>query len=283
MTQECINSVFEKTKGIDFEIILVDNASNDGSKTFFEKDSRIKYIYNNTNLGFGKANNIGYQYAKGNYIFLLNSDTLLVNNAILQFYSFMEKHDNSIACVGCELINSEGNIVTSYGEFPSISLILKQRLSHLVPHKYRKTYGYNGPYKNKIGDDSILVDYVTGADLFIRKEVIEQCGLFDPDFFFYYEETEMQYRYNVNNYYSCILQQPNIIHLEGGSGNKKNNHLERARKAMGSIFLYIKKTHNSYYYFVFRFLFLIISIPSIFYLSYPFKDRMLYLKELLKK
>lgn len=187
----------------------------------------------------------------------------------------------SIACIGCELIDLEGNTVTSYGEFPSISLILKQRLSHIIPRKYRKCYGINGSYRKDLRNNSYLVDYITGADLFIRRSVIERYGLFDPDFFLYYEETEMQFRYHTNGFHSCILKSLKIIHLEGGSSNKNNNHLVHAKKAMHSIFLYIKKTHSSSYYRVFRFLFFIISVPSIFYLRFPFKDRINYLKELL--
>lgn len=282
MTQECIESVFRETKGVEYEIILVDNASNDGSKAYFEKDSRIKYVYNSSNLGFGIANNIGYKFTKGKYIFLLNSDTILISNIILHFYRFMEEQDKSIACVGCELIGPKGNMVISYGEFPTMSLILKQRLSLFIPKKYRKCYGYNGKYRKKIAENCYIVDYITGADLFIRKEVIEQCGLFDPDFFFYYEETEMQYRYKKSHFCSCVLLQSQIIHLEGGSGNnKKNNHLVHARKAMSSIFIYMRKTHGSSYYRAFRLLFFLISLPSFFIFSYPLKDRLLYLKELL--
>ena len=74
MTAECIDSVCQKTFGIDYEIILVDNASSDDSKAFFEKDERVKYIYSQENLGFGRANNLGAGVAQGKYLFLLNSD-----------------------------------------------------------------------------------------------------------------------------------------------------------------------------------------------------------------
>ena len=82
LTKSCIESIFSETCGIEFEVILVDNASSDGSKELFQIDERIIFIESNVNLGFGKANNLGYKYATGKYIFLLNSDTLLKNNAI---------------------------------------------------------------------------------------------------------------------------------------------------------------------------------------------------------
>ena len=93
MTCECIDSIVEKTHGISYEIILVDNASTDGSKEFFEKDERIAYIYSERNGGFGYGNNLGMKVAKGKYFFLLNSDTLLVNNAVKEFFDYAEKDD----------------------------------------------------------------------------------------------------------------------------------------------------------------------------------------------
>ncbi|UVV84289.1 glycosyltransferase [Bacteroides thetaiotaomicron] len=92
LTKSCIESIFSETCGIEFEVILVDNASSDGSKELFQIDERIIFIESNVNLGFGKANNLGYKYATGKYIFLLNSDTLLKNNAIKLFFDFAEKN-----------------------------------------------------------------------------------------------------------------------------------------------------------------------------------------------
>ena len=82
LTSACIESIIKNTTNISYEIIVVDNASTDGSKDRFETDSRIKYIYSEKNGGFGYGNNRGIEIAKGDYLFLLNSDTLLVNNAI---------------------------------------------------------------------------------------------------------------------------------------------------------------------------------------------------------
>ena len=86
MTKDCIDSVIEKTTDVDYEIILVDNASTDGSKEFFKNYRGITYIYNEKNLGFGAANNTGAKTATGDFLFFLNSDTLFKNNALLIFY-----------------------------------------------------------------------------------------------------------------------------------------------------------------------------------------------------
>ena len=89
MTGECIDSIIEHTRDVDYEIIVVDNASRDASKQTFSHDSRLTYIYNEENIGFGRANNIGAREAKGDYLFLLNSDTLLTNNAVKHFKDYM--------------------------------------------------------------------------------------------------------------------------------------------------------------------------------------------------
>ena len=93
LTSDCIQSVIDKTSGVDYEIILVDNASTDGSKEFFENDVRLKYIYSDKNGGFGYGNNQGMEIARGKYLFLLNSDTVLLNNAIREFFDYAESHD----------------------------------------------------------------------------------------------------------------------------------------------------------------------------------------------
>ena len=86
LVKNCIDSIIAKTACVNYEIIVVDNASTDNSKEYFSNDTRIKYIYNEKNLGFGLANNVGIKIAKGRNIFLLNPDTLLLNNAIKILY-----------------------------------------------------------------------------------------------------------------------------------------------------------------------------------------------------
>lgn len=97
MTRECIDSVFKCTRLCTFEVILVDNASVDGSKACFEADSRIKYIYSDVNVGFGNANNLALATSAGRNVLFLNSDTILINDAISLMSIFLDKN----ACVGC--------------------------------------------------------------------------------------------------------------------------------------------------------------------------------------
>lgn len=251
LTKNCIDSVFSLTKCISFEVILVDNASVDGSKSFFENDCRIRYIYSNENLGFGKANNLGSRHAKGNYLFFLNSDTYLQNNAIYHIWSDFIKTNNEIgnvACAGGLLLNPGGEIAHSYGRFLGLwrdvmGFTIAPHLIKIskVPKAKLSSSNYN---LEKITTDIFDVDYVIGADLMVRREVAERYGLFDPDFFLYCEETEMQYRYMKAGFRRIVTKNAKIVHLEGSSLHSNNYSLKKSGIIIKSHYLYFKKTRT---------------------------------------
>lgn len=275
VTKNCIDSIYEYTKEVNFEIILVDNNSKDNSKIIFSKDSRIKYLYQNSNLGFGKANNIGFKHAKGKYLFLLNSDTLLRSNAVKEFYDYMEKCSNNIACIGTILVDVEGHAMTSFGRFPNFwtgitwftilgPVLQKLRLIKENHHQNEEKY----------------VDYVSGADIFLKRSIAMELGLFDPEFFMYFEETEMQYRFTQKGYKNLIYDKPHIIHLEGYSMNKVyKKTLSKLILPLKGYFIYLKKTRGIFIYCLFRFLYALISPFWLIDPRYSFKDKLAYMKE----
>lgn len=252
MTLDCIASIYEHTSKVSFEVIVVDNESHDESQAFFAADKRVVFVESGDNLGFGRANNLGLKYAKGKYVFFLNTDTLLENNAIEIFYEYSEKHSREhIGAIGCPLVGADGKPTFSSGHFLKIGkvfLTLTQHFGH-VPDIYGKN-------KKILGDNDLVanVDYVSGANVFVRKDVVDQFGAFDPDFFMYYEETEMQYRWTKMGYLSYVIKTPQIIHLEGGSQEK--NTMFRSDKFIRSFEsekLYFKKTRNKLDYLIYRF------------------------------
>lgn len=121
ITKECIDSIVNNTIDISYEIILVDNASSDGSIEYFSKDERIKFIESGSNLGFGKANNLGAQNSVGDYVFFLNTDTVLKNNAIKIMYDWMVQYnyDLNVGALGCLLLGKDGVRTHSYSRFPN--------------------------------------------------------------------------------------------------------------------------------------------------------------------
>ncbi|MFU2362838.1 MAG: glycosyltransferase, partial [Clostridiales bacterium] len=143
MTGECIESIYKHIHGIDFEIILVDNNSTDNSVAYLKKKfPEMELISLKENIGFGRANNCGAKKAKGKYLFLLNSDTLLFDNALFSFFNFCEKHNKtlSIGVVGGMLLNTEGEQFESFDRFPRYTSELAKLLAiHTSSDNYVKT------------------------------------------------------------------------------------------------------------------------------------------------
>lgn len=241
LTKNCIDSVFARTSGVSFEVILVDNASTDGSVELFEKDDRIQFIESGKNLGFGKANIVGLKNAKGKYIFFLNSDTILLNNAIKIFFDWMEDQHESIGCCGSLLYDIERQPIHSYANLLGVRFFIKAFFEFYHLDSINWLPDPNKTYPSKVG-------YITGADLFVRKSVIEQYGAFDPDFFMYYEETEMQYRWTKHGIEIWCIDTPLIIHLQGSSQKKNATAEQRSTSIRGfvnnfrSSYIYIHKT-----------------------------------------
>lgn len=272
LTSNCIESIFLHTKGVTFEIILVDNASKDGSVEFFSKDERIHFIPSPENLGFGRANNLGYQHSKGKYIFALNSDTILENDALTLFYHQMEKLPQKVGCVGTMLLDGDGKISRSYLSLPTWWESLQCfTYPHFLPQTGFSVLDEQKPFQ---------VSGVTGADMFIRRSVIEECGFFDTDFFMYYEETELQLRFQKFGYECYIIHGPRIIHLERGS-QKKTPTIRNRMLSLNGVLLYHKKAENTFVFNIFRFSLFIASLPILLKRRYTFKERLDYLKAIL--
>lgn len=282
LTCACIDSIIAKITGIDYEIILVDNASTDGSQEHFCRDERIKFIEVGMNLGFGKANNLGVNQAKGDYVFFLNSDTLLLNNAIYEMWHYCEEHkEDNIGGLGCILCDGNNQRCHSYAKLNTWKDIVKSYF--LAPYNKTKAKEIMAMDAEDESKDAFEVGYVTGADLFVPRRVLEECGGFDPDFFMYSEEAEMQWRFQKHGYRNMIIKSPKIMHLEGMSQTKsKTPTLRKILMTQGSIFLYVKKTSSSIQYTLFRLLFPLTRIPFLLFSRRPIKDKIEYIKLLIK-
>lgn len=279
LTKNCLQSIYEKTNNIDYEVIVIDNASVDDSVNMIKSEfANVKLIENPENLGFGRANNLGIKISKGKYVFLLNSDTLLLNNAVKIFYDYMEinNKNNKIGALGSYMLDSKGNCCHSFGDIPSYFFLIKRYLNSCLSFTI-----FN--FQKKINDDTtkdMEVGYVCGADLFVQKEVLNKLNGFDERFFLYYEETELQYRMMLHCYKRIIIPDAKIIHLEGSSFNLKIN-----RRILNdrSMFLFLTKHNRSYFkYFIFKYIYLLFSIPAII-LKYGVSEIFNYLSNYITK
>jgi len=217
---DCIKSVIKYTKGIEYEIIIVDNGSKDGSlariKELSSKYSQVNLIDAKTNLGFGKANNLGAKNAKGEYLLFLNSDTLIFNNAIKESLDNLKKIPNC-GVYSCKLLNANKSVQASGGHFPTFGNVFAWQLfiddlpliGSLIPSFHPQITSYN---KNR------QMDWVTGAFMIIPKKIFDEVGGFDENIFMYTEEMELCFRLRKLGYQTIFQISPAIIHLGGASG-----------------------------------------------------------------
>jgi GT2 family glycosyltransferase len=278
ITKECIASVLEHSKDFTFEIILVDNASTDGSKEYFQNFQKIKYIYSNTNLGFGRANNLGIENAKGKFLFLLNSDTLLIENSIKKLLDFFIENEEKLmmGSLGCVLVDRQMNYNGSGNEFTSCIKEIQNYKSIIPGIKY---FSRNNTQKDyPLQQEFFEIGYVIGADLMMKRDIFNKLGRFDPAFFMYYEESDLQYRMKANGQKAYIYTGTKIIHLEDGSGKqikKYNNKKRIITHSSKNIFLKKNDPQNfkKYKWWDSFFIFL-----SRFNIKYTFQERKEYAK-----
>ena len=232
LLRNCLKSIFVQTKDINFEVIVSDNGSIDGSTEMIKNEfPEVVLIENNENLGFGAANNRGLQVAKGKYIFYLNSDTILLNNAVKVFFDYWENNSDKekIGALGCNLLDTEMNISSSYGPFPKctdvanlfirrcISIIVKELLA--LFHSDFTKYINKPVFEKKIGE----VEYVIGADLFMKND---ELAKYDERFFLYCEEVDLQFKVANEGLSRRLIEGPEIIHLGGKSSVTAKNYFK---------------------------------------------------------
>ena len=228
LIKNCINSIYKYTKDVDFEIIVSDNGSVDGSVEMIKSEfPNVILIENNANLGFGAANNRGLKIAKGKYIFYLNSDTVLLNNAVKYFFDYWETspEKNEIGALGGNLLDINGNVTDSFGTFISPNKIIVDlikanygMIKYLVKWIFgKRNFGITKQipkYEYYVG----TVDSVVAADLFMKNDL---NAFYDENIFLYYEELDLQFQLNKIGKKRLLIEGPKIIHLEGQSSKSK--------------------------------------------------------------
>lgn len=244
LTCNCINSIKEKTKDLRYEIIVVDNASHDDSVSFLKQNfSDLIILESPENIGFGRANNLAADVAHADTLFLLNSDTIIVDNSIKVLYDYLQEHPKTGVCGGL-LLNEDGSI----GHSSSPQLTLTHYLRSYLPACFHKI-----PIEERVSNVT-EVGYICGADMMVRKNVFEEAGRFDSDFFLYYEESELSYRIKKKDYRIQLVPLARIIHLGGSSGTAKEELSEFIlQEQWYSRFLYFRKVYSSrhpYYLYV---------------------------------
>jgi GT2 family glycosyltransferase len=246
--EQCLRSVLKAAEGIESEIFVVDNNSVDGTEAMlmakFSCLPNVHLIFNRENLGFSKANNQALRRCRGRYVLVLNPDTLVQEDTFRKMIAFMEQ-DPTIGAAGCKLLNADGSFQLSCRRSfptPEVSFYKIIGLSALFPQS-RRFARYNLTYLPI--DATYEVDALMGAFMFIRREVLEQVGLFDESFFMYGEDLDLCYRIKQAGWKIYYYHETQIIHYKGESTKKESfNYVIRFYEAM---LIFVRKHYRSRY------------------------------------
>ncbi len=267
LTRQALTAVFAETHGFEYEVIVIDNNSSDASvQMIADKFPQVTVIKNTENFGFGKANNQGMKIAQGEYIFLLNSDTVVLDHAINVLVAYLDEHKD-VMCVGPKLLN--GDMTFQHAcrrNLPNP----KNAFFHLFGFvKMFKQSKYITSYKRFSDNPDITepVEAISGAAMMFRKEVFETIGGFDENFFFYGEDLDLCKRIYDKNWKIMYVHNARIVHF-GGSSSKK-----RKQSALinfyDSMWVYYKK-HFKYNFLFDFFIFAGIKIKMLIVLCVNF-------------
>ena len=245
-----LDSLMRSSSNLDTEVFVVDNASTDGSQSFVPHEfPSVEYIYNEENLGFGKANNQAIAKATGTYTLLVNPDTLLSEDTLETLYQYMEEHPKCGAC-GCKILNPDGSFAPeSRRSIPTIgsSLAKVLGLSSLFPES--KFFGRY--YMGWLDEDAFAsIPVLSGSFMFFRTELLKALGGFDERFFMYGEDIDLCYRVQQTEYRIDYVPATSIIHYKGQSA--RQNSKRYVKSFNEALYLFFDKHYTSNYSVLFR-------------------------------
>jgi hypothetical protein len=238
LLRDCLKSLYQTVTDLTMEVIVVDNASSDGSVAMLEKEfPSIIRIVNKKNKGFGAANNQAFAVMKGKYTLLLNTDTVLTAGAVKKLWEFCESHEQAGVVCG-QLLNADGSKQNSVAAFPSLLTLAvnPSLLEYVCPRRYpSKRFKHAAP---------IEVDSAVGACMMIRKQALNDAGCFDERYFFFFEETDLARTMRQRGWKIYHVPDAFIYHLQGQSiGQNAESRIAFYR----SRYQYLEKWHSRAY------------------------------------
>jgi GT2 family glycosyltransferase len=247
--RECLLSVYRETGALRVQTIVVDNSSTDGSPEMVAQEfPGVELIVSKINLGFGGANNLAFEVARGRYVVLLNSDAFLTEGSLQRSVAHMDA-DPKAGLGGGRLVGRDGSQQPSARMFPTVlnDLIVLSGLASKFPRSR-----FFGRFDRTWADeaDPASVDWVPGAYSIIRAEALQASGPFDPRFFLYYEEVDLCMRIKAKGYSIWYWPDISVVHI-GGESSRQVESLEFSKSGaqltlwrMRSTLLYYRKHHG---------------------------------------
>jgi len=241
--EHCLASIYATTRGNDFEVIVSDNGSTDGSIAFIRENfPQVRLIENGANLRFAKGNNVGIQASRGEYVLILNPDTVIHEGALDGLVEFADKRPEAGA-FGCRVLNADGTYQGCIWPFPTPRSEWIKSLG-LKPLGYVSEWFHTGAYVKWQGETERAVGYPAGCCLMVRGEILKRLGGFDDRFFYYYEETDLCRRIWNAGYPVLYTPTVSITHLIGSSTSKKFPPIGFAIDQQITRYLYLYKHHG---------------------------------------
>ncbi len=239
LLQKCIQTIYHFTENLNFEVILVDNNSADGTVEMVENEfPQVKLIKNNKNKGVAPARNQGIKLSSGKYIIILDADMELIENSFLKLFQFMEKNPKC-GIVGSKLVDQNLELQSSCKRFPTLLAFIFRRLEKFDLIKNSKTLQYHTMQDwdhNSIKE----VDYVIGACQFFRRNVIDKIGLYDDKIFYGPEDIDFCLRIWKSGWKVMYYPITQIIHHEQRITKKKLFSKITFKHFTGIFYLYQK-------------------------------------------
>ena len=260
--RKCLNSIYRNITDLDFEVIVVDNASYEGSdRIIHEEFPKAKYVQSEKNLGFAAANNLGYEHACGNAVLFLNPDTEVVNDAIQKMLHALYSLSD-VGIVGCRLLNSDLSVQTSCIQpFPTIlnQVMDAEVLKNWMP--MAKIWGMSALYTSN--SKPVEVEAVSGACIMTKRDTFDSVNHFSADYFMYSEDIDLCMKAKQKGLKVYFVGNAEVIHHGGGSSKKQDISLFGAVQMRESIYRFLTKTKGKPYAYMYRTIICMVSICRI--------------------
>jgi GT2 family glycosyltransferase len=217
---DCLRSIYTETHLDSFEVIVSDNGSTDGTIEFVKENyPQAQVIENGRNLRFAKANNVGIRVCQGEYVLILNPDTIIHHRCLDKVVACADQHPE-VGALGCRVLNADGSYQLSAQPFPTVrrELVVAFRLQWL---SYLADWFLGDSYKGWKGDVEKRVDWITGCFMLVRGDLLKRLGGFDEQFFYYYEDTDLSRRIVESGYPILYTPVGTITHLKGYSTSQR--------------------------------------------------------------
>lgn len=241
--KDCLRSIFKNPPSAEYEVIVVDNASDDGTSEFLKKTyPELNLILNKKNIGFARANNKAIRSSYSRYIVLMNSDCEVYKKSLDNLIEFMDRNPDA-GIAGPKIINSDGTVQLSCRKFPSIfNAALHTILGDVFPQNpFSKSYKLAGISRDK----PFKVDWVSGSCMIIRREALEDVGLLDEKYFMYAEDVDICYRMWQKNRAVYYFPHAEIMHhIAGSADSGRLAGIKSSFRMQRSVFYFFWKNYK---------------------------------------